>query len=1254
MKKNEATRTENEHRAHPRSGLGCAWQAQTLVGCAWQPCVALWAAHGSPFVGLWAVHTHGSGPKDEQIMTPSLMNILKDSTLTGDNYVTWKRKIGLLLQSEKHKFVLTTPKPPAPNNESSIMYRDEYEQWKTSNDMAKCYIMATIFDVLQQQHEGMESAADIMMSLEEMFAMKSKTTKREAVTAFMNLRMKLGQAVKDHMMKVIAHLNIAELHGAEIDGETKIDMVVNSLSDSFDQFKLDYTLNKKEYTLQGLMQDVQSVEKILVKGKGQEIHMVGKVATVKARQKVKKQQKKKQLGPIKKETKKVTKIKGKCFLCGEKGHWKRNCPKSQNKKEEGNLNYLETCFLADSIDSWIIDSGATNHVCYSLQRFQERRKLSKNEINLRLGNGTIKRLVCDGPLSDLKVDDLPTCESCLEGKMTKRTFSAIGARATECLGLIHTDVCGPMSIQARGGYEYFITFMDDYSRFGYVYLMRHKSDAFDMFKAFKAEVENQLEKHIKILRSDRGGEYLSGEFQQYLIDNGIVSQFSAPGTPQQNGVAERRNRTLLDMVRSMLSYSTLPISFWGYALQTAIYILNDVPSKSVPKTPRELWTGRKPSLQHLRIFGCPAHVLKGKTEKMESRSKTCIFVGYPKETKGYYFYSPSDLKVFVSTNAKFLEKDYMNDFVPRSRIVLNEMSGDTIPREVTQPNPIVSSDPTQDQQPTIPRRSGRVRTQPERYIGLGESVENLPDDDDPYTYKEAMEDVDSRHWQKAMQSEIESMFDNKVWSLVDLPKGIKPIGCKWVYKRKRGMDGKVETFKARLVAKGYTQKEGIDYEETFSPVAMLKSIRILLSIAASLDLEIWQMDVKTAFLNGSLDESIYMMQPEGFIEKGQVDKVCKLQKSIYGLKQASRSWNIRFDQAVKGFGFIQNPDEPCVYKRIKGDKLVFLILYVDDILLIGNDVGVLTSVKEWLAKQFDMKDLGEASFILGIQVIRDRKNKTIALSQASYIDKILSRFSMQDSKKGMLPFRHGIKLSKEQVPKNEHEEQFLSRVPYASAVGSLMYAMLCTRPDICFAVGIVSRFQSKPGPDHWTAVKHIFKYLKRTRDNMLVYSGGDLVPVGYTDSDFQSDSDSRKSTSGAVFTIGGGAVIWRSIKQSCIADSTMEAEYVAACEAAKEAVWLRQFLIDLEVVPSANKQITIYCDNSGAVANSKEPRSHKRGKHIERKYHLLREIVQRGDVTITKIASAENLADPFTKALPQKSFDGHLENMGLRDMTHLL
>ena len=232
--------------------------------------------------------------------------------------------------------------------------------------------------------------------------------------------------------------------------------------------------------------------------------------------------------------------------------------------------------------------------------------------------------------------------------------------------------------------------------------------------------------------------------------------------------------------------------------------------------------------------------------------------------------------------------------------------------------------------------------------------------------------------------------------------------------------------------------------------------------------------------------------------------------------------------------------------------------------------------------------------MLGIQIIRDRKNRLLALSQVSYINKVLIRFSIQNSKKGVLSSRHGVILSKEQCPKTSQEEEDMRRVPYASAVGSLMYAMLCTRPDICYTVGIVSRFQSNPGLDHWIAVKHILKYLRRTRNYMLVYSSQDLIPTSYTDSDFQSDKDTRKSTSRSVFTLGGGAIVWRSIKQSSTADSTMEVEYIAACEAAKEAVWLRKFFTDLEVVPNMDKPLTLYCDNSRAVANSKEPRSHKR------------------------------------------------------------
>ncbi|KAA0064189.1 gag/pol protein [Cucumis melo var. makuwa] len=605
------------------------------------------------------------------------------------------------------------------------------------------------------------------------------------------------------------------------------------------------------------------------------------------------------------------------------------------------------------------------------------------------------------------------------------------------------------------------------AKYGYLYLMEHKSEALEKFKEYKTE--------------------------DYMIEHGIQPQLSAPGTPQQNGVSERRNRTLLDMVRSMMSYAQLPSSFWGYAVETTVHILNNVPSKSVSGTPFELWRGRKPSLSHFRIWGCPAHVLVTNPKKLEPRSRLCQFVGYPKETRGGIFFDPQENRVFVSTNATFLEEDHMRNHKPRRKLVLSEATDDST-RVVDEVGP-----------------HQELMKPPHQVVRPNDGVE------DPLSYKQAMNDVDKDQWVKAMDLEMKSMYFNSVWELVDLPEGVKPIGCKWIYKRKRDSAGKVQTFKARLVAKGYTQREGVDYEETFSPVAMLKSIRILLSIATFYDYEIWQMDVKTAFLNGNLEESIFMSQPERFITQGQEQKVCKLNLSIYGLKQASRSWNIR----------------------------------------------------------------------------------------------------------------HGVHLSKEQCPKTPQEVEDMRRIPYASAVGSLMYAMLCTRPDICYAVGIVSR---------------------RTRYYMLVYGVKDLILIRYTDSDFQTDKDSRKSISGSVFTLNVGAIVWRSIKQGCIADSTMEAEYVAACEVAKEAVWLRKFLHDLEVVPNMNLPITLYCDNSGAVANSKEPRSHKRGKHIERKYHLIREIVQRGDVIVTKIDSEHNIADPFTKTLTAKVFEGHLESLGLRDM----
>ena len=297
------------------------------------------------------------------------------------------------------------------------------------------------------------------------------------------------------------------------------------------------------------------------------------------------------------------------------------------------------------------------------------------------------------------------------------------------------------------------TFIDDYSRFGYVYLMKQKSEAFEKFKELRTEVENTLGKRRKAIQFDRGGEYLLGDFKDYLIENGIVSQMTAPGTPQQNGVAERKNRPLLAMVRSMMSYSTLPISFWGYALNTAMYLLNLVPSKSIPNTLVELWNGRKPSMRHLHIWGCPAHVLKGKSNKLQSKTEVVFFIGYPKGTVGGLFYSHKDNKVFVSTNAKFLENDYMNDYTPRSRFVLGEMNGPVIeqPMDETRKDVVVSDtlqDITYEMTSTQELcRSGRIVRPPIRFIGLGETYEVISKEaeNDPYTYEEAMNDKDAHH-----------------------------------------------------------------------------------------------------------------------------------------------------------------------------------------------------------------------------------------------------------------------------------------------------------------------------------------------------------------------------------------------------------------------------------------------------------------------------------------------------------------------------
>ncbi|GJZ69159.1 retrotransposon protein, putative, ty1-copia subclass [Tanacetum coccineum] len=732
----------------------------------------------------------------------------------------------------------------------------------------------------------------------------------------------------------------------------------------------------------------------------------------------------------------------------------------------------------------------------------------------------IEKLQHDGLLNSTDLRAFEKCVPCMSGKMARKPYTHQVERAKDLLGLIHTDVCGPFKITSRQGASYFVTFTDDFSRYGYVYLLKHKHEVFETFKVFQKEVENQLGKTIKSL-------------------------------------SERRNRTLLDMVRSMMSQTTLPKSFWDYALETAARILNMVPTKKVEKTPYEVWHGQAPKLSYLKVWGCEALVKRDtltKPDKLEPRSIKCIFIGYPKETMGYSFYYPPENKVLVARNAEFLENSLINQEASGS---LEDL--EIIQEEDTHPSIDTSLNHEEDdlemdepQSDIIPiRRSTRTRRPTDRMCLYIDAEEHeLGDLGEPANYKAALLDPESDKWLNAMNVEMQSMKDNEVWVLVELPPNGKTVGSKWLFKKKTDMDGVVHTYKARLVAKGYTQTPGINYEETLSPVADIRAIRVFIAVASFYDYEIWQMDVKTAFLNGYLSEEVYMEQPEGFVNLKYPNRVCKLKRSIYGLKQASRQWNKRFDNEIKKFGFTQNYDEPCVYLKASGSNVTFLILYVDDILIMGNNIPMLQGVKSYLGRCFAMKDLGEAAYILGIKIYRDRSQRLIGLCQSAYIEKILKRYHMENSKRGSIPMQEKLRLSKSQGASTPAELKRMQSVPYASAVGSIMYAVRCTRPDVAFAQNITSRFQQNPGDLHWTTVKNILKYLRNTKDMFLSHTGY-----------------------GVRFEKESGWLI-EEVPSKCIfATSSAEAEYIVAYDASKEAVWVRKFISGLGVVPTIEEPI---------------------------------------------------------------------------------
>jgi hypothetical protein len=504
-----------------------------------------------------------------------------------------------------------------------------------------------------------------------------------------------------------------------------------------------------------------------------------------------------------------------------------------------------------------------------------------------------------------------------------------------------------------------------------------------------------------------------------------------------------------------------------------------------------------------------------------------------------------------------------------------------------------------------------------------------------------MSSPDAAEWLAACEDEMRTWKHLDVYDIVPRPKGRKVVGSKWVFRVKRGPDGTIQKYKARLVAQGFTQVEGIDFDQTFAPVAKFSSLRTIFALAAEHDLEVHQMDVKAAYLNADLDEEIYMEAPPGFdIPDGHV---LRLKKGVYGTKQGGRVWYIDFSGTLSTLGYTPTQADHAIFVRKSPDNFPDVIsTYVDDMGLISESLERINQDKEALRQHYQMTDLGEMGWILGIRVTRDREKRTISLCQQKFINDTLERYGMQNARPISSP-----------ALANEHLLKLLSpsvdAKAYQRALGSLMYPMLATRPDLAYAVAALGRHAATPGPDHQHALERVFRYLRATADYQLVLGrSATSVPtlLGYADSDWASDVNDRKSTSGYVFTLGGGAISWSSKKQPTVALSSTEAEYIAGAHAAKEATWLRLLLSELG--QDMSSPTILHVDNQSAIAIARNPEFHERTKHIDVRYHYIRQVIDDGTLYLEYAPTQEQVADVLTKGLPPASHIKFMTAMGVQ------
>lgn len=920
--------------------------------------------------------------------------------------------------------------------------------------------------------------------------------------------------------------------------------------------------------------------------------------------------------------------------------------------------------------------------------------VSAETLHRRLGHpgrDMMRKMATSAGLEDHAVENAAACGVCMKAKQTREPFQRSTSHATEALELLHTDVMGPFQVPSWGGAVYAVTLMDDMSRMAEVSCIVRKSDVFEWLRDTILRWQRQTGQKVKAIRSDNGTEF-KGRLTEFLRGQGIEHQTSADYTPEQNGRAERLNRTLIERTRAMLEEFELTPKFWAAALETACYVRNCMPTKGETTSPHELFYGKAPDLGRLRVFGCLAyvHVPKAKRKKLDARAEPGVFVGYERSSKAYrvYVWRDGGVQLVTSRNVRFdeqgtcwkgqarcggdedlgfleamiraeeveetpddgqgttEEEDVYTDMPPLEaasdygdsddEAPEQEPSDDEGPDEVEHPEdaPEEGDEAAAPAQHRYPQRN---RQPPDVYQPHAYNYAANGLTDEPKTTKEALSRDDAPLWRESMDAEWTSINKKGVLEPVtEVPRGKRVLPTKPVYKIKRDEHGAVDKYKTRLVVLGCLQRRGMDFQEVFAPTAQQATFRIILAHAAAFDLELHQFDVETAYLNGGLEgEEVYVLIPAEF-----GGGVYRLRKALYGLKQAARAWHAKLLEALVSMGFTASEADPCMFYKGEGEERVYILIYVDDGIIVGKPKTVQAALAA-IAGAFDIKEAGKVTYFLGLQIQRDREQGKIWLGQPKYARDTLERFGMTDCKAMTHPMDVNLHLSRSELPELD--------VPYSELVGSLLYLTVNTRPDLAYPVGVLSRFVANPQDAHWRAAKRVLRYIAGTLDRGIVYQRGSPRIEAYTDSDYAGETETRKSTSGAVILMHGGAVLWRSKLQTVVAASTCEAEYIAAAAAAKEVLWVRKLLGEMN---GRVERIRLYGDNQSALALMQQhtPGASGRTKHIDVAFNFVRHRVMQGDIESVFVGTDEMKADILTKALPgPKHYDG-AAGLGLQNV----